>query len=289
MSRASRSYLRLIPRVWGQLQRNLSHPALADLRAICDAVLPDPDPRPPAEDRKPMPAYPFPLMIFAAGFGTRMGALTADRPKPLIPVAGRALIDHALAWPKRPGSARMVVNTHYRAEQMAAHLAGRGRRDQPRSRTDPGNRRRPARPRCRCWATGPVAILNSDGIWTGANPLAELAAAWDGDRMEALLLLLPLHQTLAHGPKGDFRLDAEGRLSRGAGGEDHVYIGAQIIEPGPYCGDARRGLFAEPALEPDDRGGHRLTAWSIRAAGAMSATRRGLPRPKRLLHSAGHG
>mgnify|MGYP003445900653 FL=1 len=73
-----------------------------------------------------MPAYPFPLMLFAAGFGTRMGALTADRPKPLIPVAGRALIDHALAVAEDAGVARTVVNTHYRAEQLAAHLSGRG-------------------------------------------------------------------------------------------------------------------------------------------------------------------
>jgi MurNAc alpha-1-phosphate uridylyltransferase len=78
---------------------------------------------------------------------------------------------------------------------------------------------------------GPVAILNSDGIWTGANPLAELAAAWDGSRMEALLLLLPLAETLAHGPKGDFRVAPDGRISRGKGGEDHVYIGAQISTP----------------------------------------------------------
>ena len=62
-----------------------------------------------------MPAFPFPLMIFAAGFGTRMGALTADRPKPLIPVAGRALIDHALD--QAAGVARIVVNTHYLGDQ----------------------------------------------------------------------------------------------------------------------------------------------------------------------------
>jgi N-acetyl-alpha-D-muramate 1-phosphate uridylyltransferase len=175
-----------------------------------------------------MPSYPFPLMLFAAGFGTRMKALTADRPKPLIPVAGRALIDHALDVATAAEVGRIVVNTHYRAEQMAAHLAGRGvlishEADQI---LETGGGLKAALP---LLGAGPVAILNSDSIWTGPNPLQTLAAAWDPRRMEALLVLLPLHRTLAHGPKGDFRVDAEGRLSRGAGGEDHVYIGAQII------------------------------------------------------------
>jgi N-acetyl-alpha-D-muramate 1-phosphate uridylyltransferase len=76
-----------------------------------------------------------------------------------------------------------------------------------------------------------VAILNSDGIWTGANPLAELAASWDDSRMETLLLLLPVEQTVGHPAKGDFQVDAQGCLSRGMGGEDHVYIGASIIDP----------------------------------------------------------
>jgi N-acetyl-alpha-D-muramate 1-phosphate uridylyltransferase len=177
-----------------------------------------------------MPAYPFPLMVFAAGFGTRMGALTADRPKPLIPVAGRPLIDHALDVAEAAGADRVVVNTHYRAGQMAAHLAGRGVTisHEDGKILETGGGLKAALP---LLGDGPVAILNSDGIWTGANPLQELAQAWDGARMEALLLLLPLDQTLAHGPRGDFRLDTEGRLSRGAGGEDHVYIGAQIMNP----------------------------------------------------------
>ena len=177
-----------------------------------------------------MPDYPFPLMIFAAGFGTRMGALTQDRPKPLIPVAGRALIDHALEVSHQAGVTRTVVNTHYRAEQMAAHLAGRGIAISHEAGPilETGGGLKAALP---LLGPGPVAILNSDGIWTGANPLQELAAAWDGRRMEALLLLLPLRETLAHGPKGDFRLAPDGRISRGAGGEDHVYIGAQILQP----------------------------------------------------------
>jgi MurNAc alpha-1-phosphate uridylyltransferase len=176
-----------------------------------------------------MPAYPFPLMIFAAGFGTRMGALTADRPKPLIPVAGRPLIDHALDIANAANASRVVVNTHYRADQIAAHLAGLGIiiSHEPGPILETGGGLKAALPSL---GPGPVAILNSDGIWTGANPLLELAAAWNPARMEALLLLLPLARTLAHGPKGDFTLDAQGRIARGRGGEDHVYIGAQIID-----------------------------------------------------------
>jgi MurNAc alpha-1-phosphate uridylyltransferase len=177
-----------------------------------------------------MPAYPFPLMLFAAGFGTRMKALTADRPKPLIPVAGHALIDHALDVAKAAEVGRIVVNTHYRADQMAAHLAGRGVTISHEADRilETGGGLKAALP---LLGDGPVAILNSDGIWTGPNPLQTLASAWDGERMEALLLLLPLERTRAHGPKGDFRLDSKGRLSRGTGGEDHVYIGAQILKP----------------------------------------------------------
>jgi len=177
-----------------------------------------------------MTGFPFPLMIFAAGFGTRMGALTAARPKPLIPVAGRPLIDHALTVAEGAGAGRIVVNTHYLADQMATHLAGRPVRlsHEPGPILETGGGLKAALP---LLGAGPVAVLNSDGIWTGANPLKQLAEAWDPERMEALLLLLPLGRTLAHGPKGDFRLDAEGRISRGQGGEDQVYIGAQILNP----------------------------------------------------------
>jgi MurNAc alpha-1-phosphate uridylyltransferase len=182
-----------------------------------------------------VPDFPFPLMIFAAGFGTRMGALTADRPKPLIPVAGKPLIDHALQSAKAAGARRIVVNTHYLADQMAAHLAGSGAliSHEAGEILETGGGLRAALP---LLGPGPVAILNSDGIWTGANPLAQLATAWDPERMETLLLLLPVDQTLGHGTKGDFRLEPGNRLSRGHGGEDHVYIGASIIAPSRLAG-----------------------------------------------------
>lgn len=177
-----------------------------------------------------MPRLTFPLMIFAAGFGTRMGALTADRPKPLIPVAGRALIDHALQVGHEAGAARVVVNTHYKADQIDAHLAGRGVliSHEPGPILDTGGGLRQALP---LLGAGPVALLNSDAVWTGTNPLIQLADAWDGSRMDALFLLLPAAAALGHGGRGDFRLEAGGRLSRGQGGEDHVYLGASILNP----------------------------------------------------------
>jgi MurNAc alpha-1-phosphate uridylyltransferase len=177
-----------------------------------------------------VPDFPFPLMIFAAGFGTRMGAMTADRPKPLIPVAGKPLIDHALDVAATAGASRVVVNTHYRADQLSRHLEGSGAliSHEAGEILETGGGLRAALP---LLGSGPVAILNSDGIWTGANPLAELAASWDDSRMETLLLLLPVEQTVGHPAKGDFQVDAQGCLSRGMGGEDHVYIGASIIDP----------------------------------------------------------
>lgn len=175
-----------------------------------------------------MPDFPFPVMIFAAGFGTRMGALTKGQPKPLIKVAGRALIDHALTVAEGVGSGRVVVNTHYRADQLAAHLAGRGLQisHEAGQILETGGGLRAALP---LLGPGPVAILNSDAIWTGANPLAELAAQWDGTRMEALLLLLPAQQ--AGAAKGDFLLDDQGRIARSRGGEDLPYLGASILNP----------------------------------------------------------
>ncbi|MCU0903857.1 MAG: nucleotidyltransferase family protein [Tabrizicola sp.] len=234
-----------------------------------------------------MPAYPVPLMIFAAGFGTRMGALTRDRPKPLIPVAGRALIDHALDVAVEAEVGRVVVNTHYLAGQMAAHLAGRGVTISHEADRilETGGGLKAALP---LLGAGPVAILNSDGIWTGANPLRTLAAAWDPSRMEALLLVLPLDRTRAHGPKGDFRLDAEGRLSRGAGGEDHVYIGAQIIDT------ARVGAEADAVFSLN-----RIWDQMIAAGTAFGIVHpgdwcdvghpEGIAEAEALLHSARHG
>jgi MurNAc alpha-1-phosphate uridylyltransferase len=171
---------------------------------------------------------PGAVMLFAAGFGTRMGALTATRPKPLIPVAGRALIDHALALADAAGIARKVANLHYRGDQIATHLAPRGDVLLSWERgaiLETGGGLRAALPLLGAGG-GPVFTLNTDAVWTGANPLDELRAAWDGERMDALLLLLPLDRAMGHAGSGDFAVDRDGRIARGG---PMVYLGAQIV------------------------------------------------------------
>lgn len=174
---------------------------------------------------------PDALMLFAAGFGTRMGELTRHRPKPLIPVAGKALLDHALTVADAAQVARKVVNTHYLADQIAAHL--RQRPDialsvEAPDILDTGGGLRQALP---LLGAGPVFTLNTDYVWTGQNPLTQLRAAWDGGKMDALLLLLPADQTHGHKGHGDFRLDGEGRLIRAGGEPGLTYLGAQIVNP----------------------------------------------------------
>lgn len=173
-----------------------------------------------------MRPVPDQLMLFAAGFGTRMGALTANRPKPLIPVGGRALIDHALALADAAGIARKVVNLHYLGDQLATHLAPRTDVSLSWERDailDTGGGLRAALP---LFAAGPVMTLNTDAVWTGPNPLAALQAQWQPHSMSALLLLSA--RTVE---KGDFTLSPDGHIARANGKAGHRYLGAQIIDP----------------------------------------------------------
>lgn len=170
---------------------------------------------------------PFPLMLFAAGKGTRMGALTANRPKPLIPVAGKPLIDHALALADAAGVTTRVANLHYLGDQLDAHLPPDVARSWERAQIlETGGGLRAALP---LLGAGPVLTLNSDAVWTGANPLSQLMDAWDDVRMDALLLLLPAAKASGYSGNGDFLLDNWNRLSRAKGAAGCVYLGAQII------------------------------------------------------------
>jgi len=166
-------------------------------------------------------------MIFAAGLGTRMGALTKSRPKPLVNVAGRALIDYALDIAQGADLRRIAVNTHHLSDQLHAHLSDRPVHlsNEADQLLDTGGGLRNALP---LLGEGPVFTLNSDAIWRGPNPLDHLRASWDPDRMDALVLLLPPTQAAAHSGAGDFLLSPDGQLQRGPG---MIYLGAQIIVP----------------------------------------------------------
>ena len=167
-------------------------------------------------------------MLFAAGFGARMGKLTADRPKPLIPVGGLALIDHALALADAAKVDRIVVNLHYLGGQIMDHLQGRSIQfsSEQGAILETGGGLRAALP---LLGAGPVITLNSDAVWTDDTALLQLLAHWNGAKMDALVLLMPAHRAMGRNGRGDFMLADDGKISRANGRDGMVYLGAQII------------------------------------------------------------
>lgn len=182
-----------------------------------------------------MSAMPQAAMVLAAGLGTRMRPLTETTPKPLIRVAGKALIDYALDRFAAAGVARAVVNVHYLADQMEEHLAGR--RGQPEIVVsderalllETGGGLKKARA---ALGPDPVFCTNTDQILVdrGGEACAMLAGAWDAARMDALLLLVPIERTLGYDGRGDFTRDADGRIALRSGeAAPLVFTGLQII------------------------------------------------------------
>lgn len=173
-----------------------------------------------------MTQHPEAVMLFAAGFGTRMGVLTKTKPKPLIEVAGKPLIDHALDLVTELRPARVVANLHYLPDQLEAHLSPKGvllSHETP-DILETGGGIRAALP---LLGSNPVFTLNPDAIWSGPNPLSMLRDAWDPDHMDALLMCVPVAQTVGHTGSGDFTADSSGRITRGGG---LIYGGAQIMK-----------------------------------------------------------
>jgi len=171
---------------------------------------------------------PDAAMIFAAGFGTRMGALTQARPKPMITVSGRPLIDYAVALADDAGIARKVVNLHYLGAQIRAHLAHRpdiSFSDEAAGILDTGGGLRAAR----SLLGGDAAFtLNSDAVWTGPNPLPVLRARWQTGAARVVMALAPVTAIKERTGPGDFTMDKTGRIVRRGG--DMVYLGAQIMD-----------------------------------------------------------
>jgi MurNAc alpha-1-phosphate uridylyltransferase len=167
----------------------------------------------------------LPLMIFAAGFGTRMGALTADRPKPMLEIAGRTMIDRAIDVGEEARCAPILANTHYLADVITPALTARGIgiSHEPVI-LDTGGGLRAALPRL---GDGRVATLNPDVAWHGPNPLRHLLGTPWPEGAGALLLLIPEDRALGRSGPGDFALGEDRRLTRKG---PFVYSGTQIID-----------------------------------------------------------
>ena len=188
---------------------------------------------------------PTTAMVLAAGLGKRMRPLTIARPKPLIPIAGRTLLDRTLDHLREAGVQRAVINTHYFADHIDAHLA----------RVDQGLEIALSDERARLLETGggvvkalplidsdPFYVVNSDNLWVDGSldTLKLLAHRWNPEVMDGLLLLVPLARATGYEGRGDFYMDPVGRLRR----RDHrvapyVYSGVQLL--------ARRLFDGEPA------------------------------------------
>jgi MurNAc alpha-1-phosphate uridylyltransferase len=165
-------------------------------------------------------------MVLAAGYGERMRPLTLTMPKPLVPLAGRALVDHVLDRLAQAGVKTAVVNVHYLPDLLEAHLATRKDKppeivvsDERSMLLDTGGGAKKALP---LLGRGPFFIHNADSVWSeGAAPaLPRMLKLWNPAAMDCLLLLAPVATSIGYGAKGDFAMAPDGKLARR--GERHV-------------------------------------------------------------------
>lgn len=189
---------------------------------------------------------PSTAMVFAAGFGTRMGALTRDCPKPLLPAGGTTLIDHTLDQLAEAGVSRAVVNLHYLGDRIRRHLSGRARpgivfSEETPEILDTGGGIVHA---LDALGPDPFVTINADTVFVGTNPVGILAEAWQAAALDALLLLVPREATLGYTRPGDFFLDGAVPRRRGdAPSAPYVYAGAQIIRAEVFAG-VPAGVFS---------------------------------------------
>jgi MurNAc alpha-1-phosphate uridylyltransferase len=192
---------------------------------------------------------PTTAMVLAAGRGERMRPLTDTRPKPLVALDGRPLIDHVLDRLAKAGIGRVVVNVHYLADLLQTHLANRQRpqivlSDERDALLDTGGGLVRALP---LLGSAPFLIHNSDTVWIedDVSNLDRLIGGWDGARMDTLLLLAPMDRTMGYDGPGDFSLSAEGKVVRRAKGEKapYVFAGVSIAHPRLFS-DAPASAFS---------------------------------------------
>jgi MurNAc alpha-1-phosphate uridylyltransferase len=176
-------------------------------------------------------------MVMAAGLGTRMRPLTNDRPKPLVEVRGKALIDHAVDRLVAAGVTMIVVNAHYKLDMLKAHLAKRTDveiriSEEHDELLGTGGGILKALPN---FEGEPFFVHNSDSVWVEGlgHALDRMIERWDGDNMDALLLMASMVTSLGFEGTGDFQMDAEGRLARVPPQRlsPYAYPGVQIVHP----------------------------------------------------------
>ena len=197
---------------------------------------------------------PRTAMVMAAGLGKRMRPLTATRPKPLIEVAGKALIDHVLDRLRTAGVEKVVVNVHYLPDAVEAHLKAKAAdlevavSDERDVLLETGGGMVRAEPLI---DADPFLVVNSDNLWVDgpADTLKLLASHWDSARMDALLLLVPHARAENHRGLGDFHMDRSGRLRRRERSRvaPFVYTGIQIVSKA-LLKDAPDGAFSTNIL-----------------------------------------
>ncbi len=195
-------------------------------------------------------AAPRTAMVMAAGLGKRMRPLTATRPKPLVEIAGKALIDHVLDRLRAAGVEQVVINVHYLADALEAHLAERGSdlgvtiSDERKLLLETGGGLVQAAPMI---AEDTFLVVNSDNYWIDgpADSLRLLASHWCEQDMDALLLLIPHARASNNHGVGDFHMDALGRLRRRGLSRvaPFVFTGIQIVSK-RLLRDAPEGAFS---------------------------------------------
>lgn len=176
-------------------------------------------------------------MVMAAGYGKRMRPLTDNLPKPLIEVAGKLLIDHVLDRLSEAGVQTTVVNVHYKAELVRAHMVTRREpkiiiSDETDELLETGGGVKKALSEL---GPDPFLVCNSDAFWIeeGVSNMDRLIATWDDEKMDALILVAPVDRTVGFTGRGDFHLDEAGRLSRRGLDEDAplMMAGVHIMAP----------------------------------------------------------
>jgi MurNAc alpha-1-phosphate uridylyltransferase len=204
---------------------------------------------------EPTAQVPPVAMVMAAGLGKRMRPLTATRPKPLVEVAGKALLDHTLDRLRAAGVRKAVVNVHYLPEAIEAHLKHRVTgletvvSDERDLLLETGGGLVKALPLI---DADPFLVVNSDNLWVDGpvDTLRLLASDWDDARMDALLLLVPLARAHCHNGTGDFHLSAAGALRRKRPGTvaPFVYTGVQMVSKRLFDGEHPSGPFSTNIL-----------------------------------------